>query len=155
MVRIVGKKELTMTKDGKKRVLFICVHNSARSQMAEAFLNDLGGDRFAVMSAGLEPGTLNPYVVRAMEEIGYDISGNSTDSVFEIWKSGQIFDFVIAVCSKEAEEKCPIFPGVSHRLHWPFGDPSSQKGSDEEIMAFTRNVRDQIKEAIETFIQEN
>lgn len=141
-----------MTKDGKKRVLVICVHNSARSQMAEAFINDLGGGSFFAESAGLEPGSLNPFVVEAMKEAGYDISGNSTDSVYDFWKEGRLYDYVIAVCSREAEEKCPIFPGVRHRLHWPFGDPSSSQGSDEEKMAFTRKIRDEIREKVKEFI---
>ncbi len=141
-----------MTEDGKKRVLVICVHNSARSQMAEAFLNDLGGDKFTAESAGLEPGRLNPFVVEAMQEAGYDISGNSTNSVFDFWKEGRIYDYVIAVCSREAEEKCPIFPGVTHRLHWPFGDPSSFQGSDKEKAEFTRKIRDEIREKVKEFI---
>src|SRR6056297_152402 len=138
----------------KKKVLFICIHNSARSQMAETFLNDLGGDRFEAESAGLEPGTLNPLVVQVMGEEGYDISGNSTNSVFDYYKQKRSYDIVVAVCSKEAEERCPIFPGAGERLHWPFDDPSSMQGSQEDRLQATRRVRDQIKAKIEEFIAE-
>ena len=98
------------------RVLFICVHNSGRSQMSEAFLNYYAVDRFDAQSAGLEPGELNPLVVESMVEIGIDISQNRTKSVFDIWKSGELFKYVIAVCDAEAAEKCPIFPGPTPRL---------------------------------------
>lgn len=139
----------------KKKVLFICIHNSARSQMAETFLNDLGGEKFEAESAGLEPGTLNPLVVQVMAEEGYDISGNSTNSVFDFHREKRTYDIVVAVCSKEAEERCPIFPGTGERLHWPFDDPSSMDGSQEERLEATRRIRDQIKAKIEEFIAEN
>jgi arsenate reductase len=135
------------------KVLFLCVHNSARSQMAEAFLKKLGGDRFEVESAGLEPGKLNPFVVRAMAEVGIDISRNATKSVFDLAKSGKSYDAVVTVCSKEAAERCPIFPGKHEKLHWPFDDPASFKGSDEEIIAGVRRVREQIKDACLQFIE--
>lgn len=131
-----------------KKVLFLCVHNSARSQMAEAFLKKYGGDRFQVESAGLEPGNLNPYVVRAMAELGIDISKNLTKSVFDLAKAGRSNDVVVTVCSKEAAERCPVFPGAAEKLHWPFDDPSSFSGSEEEIMEGVRRVRDQIEEAV-------
>jgi arsenate reductase (thioredoxin) len=133
-------------------VLFICVHNSARSQMAEAFLKKIGGDDFEVESAGIEPGLLNPYVVRALEEDGIDISGKKTQSVFELFKAGRKYRYVVAVCSREAEERCPIFPGPSERLHWPFDDPSTFTGGDEEIMARVRAVRDEIREKVREFV---
>mgnify|MGYP006304119899 FL=1 len=139
----------------KKKVLFICIHNSARSQMAETFLNDLGGEKFEAESAGLEPGTLNPLVVKVMAEAGYDISGNSTNSVFDFHRAKRPYDIVVAVCSKEAEERCPIFPGTGARLHWPFDDPSSMPGSEEERLQATRRIRDQIRARIEEFIAEN
>jgi arsenate reductase len=135
-------------------VLFICVHNSARSQMAETFLNDLGKGKFKAVSAGLEPGNLNPLVVKAMAELGYDISGNSTNSVFDYAQEGRSFDIVVAVCSKEAQERCPIFPGKGLRLHWPFDDPSSLDGGEEERLAETRRIRDQIRTTIQDFITE-
>jgi arsenate reductase (thioredoxin) len=134
------------------RVLFLCVHNSARSQMAEAFLNRHGQGRFAVESAGLEPGRLNPYVVRAMQEVGIDISGNTTKSVFDLHKAGRTYDLVVTVCSKEAAERCPVFPGKAVKLHWGFDDPSSFKGTDDEIMAGVRRVRDQIESAVREFL---
>jgi len=134
------------------KVLFLCVHNSARSQMAEAFLKKYAGDHFDVESAGLEPGKLNPYVVRAMAEAGIDISKNPVKDVFELFKAGRVFQVVVSVCSKEAAERCPIFPGLSKKLHWPFDDPSSFKGSDDQIMEQTRRVRDQIEVAIKDFV---
>ena len=134
------------------RVLFLCVHNSARSQMAEAFLRKHGGREFDAESAGLEPGKLNPYVVKAMDEIGIDISENPTKSVFDLAKAGKTYQIVVTVCSKEAAEKCPIFPGVSKRLHWPFDDPSTFKGTDEEILRKVRYVRDSIEEAVKGLI---
>ena len=133
----------------KQPVLFVCVHNSARSQMAEAWLNHLYGDRFAAESAGLEPGTLNPYVVRAMAEAGIDISEAKTKSVFDMYKNGKLFRFVVTVCDTEAAERCPTFPGAAQRLHWGFPDPSRVTGSDEEKMAQVRAVRDQIRAQIE------
>lgn len=137
------------------KVLFLCVHNSARSQMAEAFLKKHGGGRFEVESAGLEPGKLNPYVVRAMAEAGIDISGNPTKSVFDLFDAKKVFQVVVTVCSKEAAERCPIFPGLAERHHWPFDDPSSFKGTDEEIMARVRSVRDEIEDAVVTFVKEH
>jgi len=137
------------------KVLFLCVHNSARSQMAEAFLKKYAGDRFDVESAGLEPGKLNPFVVRAMAEVGIDISRNPTKDVFELFKAGRVFQMVVSVCSKEAAERCPIFPGLSKKLHWPFADPSSFQGNDEEILEQVRKVRDQIELAIKDFIVTN
>ena len=135
----------------KSRVLFVCVHNSARSQMAEAFLNTLYGDRFEAMSAGLEPGVLNPYVVRAMQEAGIDISGAATKSVFDLYKAGKIYSYVITVCDPEAAERCPIFPGVTKRLHWGFPDPSKAQGSDSDIMEEVRRIRDEIRTQIDSW----
>ncbi len=134
------------------KVLFLCVHNSARSQMAEAFLKKYASDSFEADSAGLEPGKLNPYVVRAMAEVGIDISQNQTKSAFELYKAGRAFQVVVTVCSKEAAERCPVYPGLVERHHWPFDDPSAMKGSDEEIMAGVRRVRDQIEAAVKEFI---
>jgi arsenate reductase (thioredoxin) len=133
------------------KVLFLCVHNSSRSQMGEAFLKAIAGDRFDVESAGLEAGKLNPYVVRAMAERGIDISGNATKSVFDFFNAGKVFQVVITVCSAEAAERCPVFPGLSKKLHWPFDDPAQAKGTDEEIMAKVRQVRDQIEAAVRDF----
>lgn len=138
----------------KKRVLFICIHNSARSQMAEAFLNQACGAVFEAHSAGLEPGTLNPIVVEAMREVGIDISGNPTKSVFDMFKSGKLFHYVITVCDETSAERCPIFPGITQRLHWSFPDPSSFQGTPAEKLARTRAVRDLIKAWIESWCAE-
>jgi arsenate reductase (thioredoxin) len=136
------------------KVLFLCVHNSGRSQMAEAFLKKYAGSRFEVESAGLEPGKLNPYVVRAMAEVGIDISRNATKGVWDLFQAGKVYQVVVAVCSKEAAERCPIFPGLSEKLHWPFDDPAALEGSDDQIMAGTRRIRDQIEAAIKDFVAE-
>ncbi|PKN01290.1 MAG: arsenate reductase ArsC [Elusimicrobia bacterium HGW-Elusimicrobia-1] len=136
---------------GKKKVLFICVHNSARSQMAETFLNALGGEIFEAKSAGLEPGKLNPVVVEAMMEIGLDISGNKAKKAADIAVSGESFDFVITVCDNGAAATCPFFPGGGERLHWGFDDPSSFTGTYDEKLAKTRVVRDQIKNKMADF----
>ena len=139
----------------KDRVLFICVHNSARSQMAAALLNKTCGEFFEAQSAGLEPGTLNPLVIEALQELGIDISQNKTQRAFDVWKSGQIFAFVITVCSEAEAEGCPLFPGVTTRLHWPFDDPSKFAGPREERLEKTRRVRDQIRAKIESFCEEH
>jgi arsenate reductase len=136
------------------QVLFVCVHNSARSQMAEAYLNILGEGKFHAESAGIEPGTLNPFVVKAMAEDGIDISGKATKSVFDFYKQGSIYNYVVTVCDPEAGERCPIFPGRVTRLHWGFADPSSFQGNDAEKLAFTRKVRDEIRTRIEEFVKE-
>jgi arsenate reductase (thioredoxin) len=138
----------------KKKVLFICIHNSARSQMAETFLNQICGSEFEAQSAGLEPGKLNPIVVEAMGELGIDISRNPTKAVFDFVKSGQSFAYVITVCDETSAERCPIFPGVTTRLHWGFPDPSSFPGTHEERLAGTRRVRDAIKAKIEAWCDE-
>lgn len=138
----------------KSKVLFVCVHNSARSQMAEAFLNEAGGAHFFAESAGLEPGTLNPIVVEVMKEAGIDISGNKTKSVKEFLKAGKTYDYVITVCDESNSERCPIFPGGGRKLHWSFPDPSQFTGSREEKLAKIRDVRDQIKKWIDEWVQE-
>lgn len=140
--------------DEKPKILFICVHNSARSQMAEAYLRHYAGDLFDVESAGLTPGTLNPYVVRVMGEDGFDISHKVPRSVFDLYRAGKTYSWVITVCSREAEEGCPIFPGPVRRLNWPFPDPSRLRGNDDEIMAGTREVRNMVKERIISFVND-
>jgi arsenate reductase len=135
-------------------VLCLCVHNSARSQMAEAYFNKFGPDLFHAESAGLEPGMLNPYVIRALQEEGMDISGKRTQDVFELYKAGRTYQYVITVCSKEAADRCPIFPGMSQKLHWPFPDPSTFRGDDETVMAQVREVRDAIREKVREFVSE-
>jgi arsenate reductase len=138
----------------KKKVLFVCIHNSARSQMAEAFLNGICGEQFEAHSAGLEPGKLNPVVVQAMREIGIDISRNQTKAVFDMYKSEKNFAYVITVCDETSAERCPIYPGVTTRLHWSFPDPSSFQGTHDEKLARTREIRDTIKAKIEDWCAE-
>lgn len=136
----------------KTRVLFLCVHNSARSQMAEAYLKKFAGDRYHAESAGLEPGRLNPLAIEVMKEEGIDISGNSTHGVFDFFNRGKTFDYVITVCDREAAARCPVFPGASRKINWSFDDPSAFTGTHEEKLALTRAVRDKIREAVRMFI---
>ena len=143
-----------MATQRKIRVLFVCVHNSARSQMAEAFLNQLAGDRFEAQSAGLEPGTLNPLAVAVMKEVGADISANRTKSVFDFFRSGSLFDYVVTVCDGANAERCPIFPGVTKRLHWSFADPAALAGEWERMVGATRLIRDEIRAAVASFIRD-
>ncbi len=138
----------------KRRVLFICVHNSGRSQMAEAFLKSLAGNRFEVESAGLEPTHVNPLVIEAMREAGMDLSKNRTESVFKLYQEGRLFDYVITVCDKTTEKQCPLFPGVTRRLNWPFDNPEEFEGSHEEKLTRVRHLRDEIKARIETWLRD-
>lgn len=137
-----------------KRVLFICVHNSARSQMAEAFVNSLAEGAFLAESAGFEPGEINPLVIEAMAEDGLDISGNRSKSVFDIFKSGRIFDYVVTVCDDAREGQCPVFPGVARRLHIPFTDPAALAGTHDDKLAEVRTIRDAIKDRVRELIAE-
>jgi arsenate reductase (thioredoxin) len=132
----------------KPKVLFVCIHNSARSQMAEALANHLCGDQLEAQSAGLEPGTLNPLAVEAMKRMGVDISGAQTKSVFEKFKRSEHFAYVITVCDETSGERCPIFPGAAKRIHWGFRDPSSFTGTWEEKVQGTLEVRDMIADQI-------
>ena len=132
----------------RQKVLFVCIHNSARSQMAEAWVNALYGDRFEASSAGLEPGVLNPLAVAVMAEAGIDIAHKPTKSVFEVYNAGQLFAYVVTVCDREAAERCPIFPGVTQRLHWSFADPAQAAGSSEVKLAQVRVIRDQIRHQV-------
>jgi len=138
----------------KQKVLFICVHNSARSQMAEVFLDEICGDQFEAHSAGLEPGKLNPLAVEATREIGIDISQKQTQSVFDVFKSGELFSYVITVCDETNAERCPIFPGVAKRLHWSFPDPAAPIGTHEKRLAGTRKILDEIRARIEMWCDE-
>jgi arsenate reductase (thioredoxin) len=138
----------------KKKVLFICVHNSARSQMAAALLNGVCGEFFEAHSARLEPGTLNPLAVEALQEIGIDISGNETQSVFDVFKTGQLFAYAITVCSESESKGCPIFAGVTKRLHWPFVDPSRFTGTHAQRIAKTRELLEEIHTKIDNFCEE-
>jgi len=130
----------------KPRVLFICMGNSARSQMAEAILKNIGGSKFDVYSAGLEPSTVNPFTIKVLSEIGIDWSKAQAKGLTEFL--GKLhFGYVITVCSR-AEERCPIFPGVGQRLHWPFDDPAAVEGSEEEKLNAFRTIRDEIQEKV-------
>lgn len=137
----------------KEKVLFVCIHNSARSQMAEAFLKKYGSDRFEAESAGLEPGELNPIVVEAMDEAGIDISKNKTKSVFDMFKEGKLFQYVITVCDESQSEKCPIFPSTVERVHWSFPDPSVFQGTHDEKLKKTKEVRDQTESRIKAWLK--
>lgn len=136
----------------KKSILVVCVHNSARSQMAEEYFKKFAGDFFTAESAGLSPGNLNPYVIRVLKEEGIDISNKETQNAFELYEQGKSYTYVITVCSQEAHEQCPVYPNTLHRYHWPFDDPSSFKGSDLEIIEKTRVVRNQIKAKVKEFV---
>lgn len=144
-----------MKNSKKHRVLFVCIHNSARSQMAEAFLKKYGEGDFEAESAGIEPGKLNPDVVAVMAEKGFDLHGKPTQSVFSLVSEGRQYDAVITVCDREAAERCPVFPGIVRRIAWSFKDPSSFKGERDEILAHTRVVRDDIEKSIIAFVKES
>ena len=135
------------------KVLFVCVHNSARSQMAEAFLNRLGQGDFLAESAGLEPLPLNPLVVKAMAEIGYDIANKTSHSVFTYFQEGRQYDIVVKVCDQANGQRCPIFPSAKVDLTWSFPDPADFQGTAEEQITKIRELRDQIKTRIEEFIR--
>ena len=132
----------------KQRVLFLCTHNSARSQMAEGFLRHLAGDHFEVHSAGTEPSKVRPLAIRAMAEIGVDISGHASKPLERYL--GEPWNYVITVCD-DANESCPVFPGVANRNHWSFTDPSKATGTEEERLAVFRRVRDQIVQRVRLF----
>lgn len=136
----------------KQSVLFVCVHNSARSQIAEEILRKIAGDRFDVESAGLEAGTLNPYAVAALREVGIDISGKKTQTAFDLFKSGRYYSYVITVCDEASAERCPLFPRCVERIHWSFPDPSKFTGTDKEIMDQVREVRDSISDKVAAWV---
>lgn len=136
----------------KTRVLFLCTGNSARSQMAEALLRKYAGEHFEVHSAGLEPKGVNPYTIRVLDEIGVDTSQHTSKTLMTY--IGKVhFGYLITVCSN-AEDNCPIFPGMGMRLHWPFEDPAAFTGSDQEILEKFRQVRDQIDAKIRAWLGE-
>jgi arsenate reductase len=136
-----------------QRVLFLCTGNSARSQMAEAFLRKLGGGYFEVYSAGLRPSGMNPLTVQVMEEIGYDLSGQYSKGV-EVYGGRLLIQQLITVCD-DAEKNCPTtWPGVTQRLHWSFEDPAAFSGSLSERLDKFRQVRDQIEHRIRSWLEE-
>jgi len=138
----------------KTKVLFVCIHNSARSQMAEAWLNHICPETYAASSAGLEPGTLNPLVVKAMAEEGIDISRKVTQAAWDLFTRGETYGYVITVCDETNAERCPIFPGNSIRVHWSFPDPSVLTGTPDEKLAEVRKIRDVIRGKIEAWCAE-
>ena len=137
----------------KQRVLFLCTGNSCRSQMAEAFLRTYAGQYFEVYSAGLEPKPINPYTLEVMDEIGFDISGQTSKNV-NVYLGKVHFHFLITVCD-DADKNCPAtWPGINARFHWSFEDPARVEGSPEEKLAKFREVRDQIQAKIRTWLVE-
>jgi arsenate reductase (thioredoxin) len=130
----------------RSRVLFLCTHNSARSQMAEGLLRHLAGDRFEAMSAGTEATRVRPLAIMAMEEMGIDISGQESKTLNRYLE--EPIDYVITVCD-DANEACPFFPGARSRLHWSFEDPSKVEGSEEQRLEVFRRVRDGIKDRVQ------
>jgi arsenate reductase (thioredoxin) len=138
----------------KKRVLFICVHNSARSQMAEAWMKYFAEDLYEVESAGFKPSTINPLVVQVMMEKGIDLSQKTTQSVHGLFRSGSIFHYVITVCKRAQEEECPLYPGVMIRQSWEMDNPEDFIGTPDEILSQVRALRDQIKLRVLQFLAE-
>jgi arsenate reductase len=135
------------------KILFICVHNSARSQMAEAFANKEGKNTVVAESAGLEPRPVLPSVIETMKEVDIDLSENSSDLVFEFYKQGRLYDYVITVCKESEERECPIFPGLVRRLSWPFDDPEKLEGTSEEKKQALRLLRDKINKKVTDFVK--
>jgi arsenate reductase len=156
----IVKKELTWLVEDrftvrcamiKSRVIIICTRNSARSQMVEAFLRQYAGDRFKVTSAGLDPQPIHRYTIAVMREIGYNLRDHYSKSAGD-WL-GYYFRYIITVCA-EAEQGCPIFPGISTRLYWPFEDPAAFEGTEEERLHKFREVRDQIDARVQAWLRE-
>jgi arsenate reductase len=138
----------------KKKVLFYLRPQQRPKPMAEALLNDICGDEFEAHSAGLEPGQLSPLAIQVMREVGIDISNKTTQAVFDLFKSGELFAYVITVCDETSAERCPIFPGVATRLHWSFHDPSALTGSYQQRLEGTRKIRDEIQARVEKWCVE-
>lgn len=137
----------------KIKMLFVCVHNSFRSQLAQAIANKNHAEVISAQSAGLDASRgINPLAIKIGHELGYDLSGHHITDVFDLYKEGHTFDVVVAVCSHEAYERCPIFPGVHDRLHWPLVDPSALDVSEEEKEEATRNLIQQLEEKIHHFV---
>jgi len=132
-----------------RKVLFVCVHNSGRSQMAEAWLNHLCNERFLAESAGITPArAVNPQAVKVMQESDIDISGKIPRSVFDVYKSGEMFSYIVTVCDQASAEQCPVFLGLIKQLHWSFPDPSKITGTEDEILEGVRRIRDSIRDKI-------
>lgn len=140
-------------KPKKQKVLFVCVHNATRSQMAQAWLTHLAGDRFEADSAGLEPGRLNPLAVEVMREVGLDISGHRTKSVAGLIEAGRRYDYVVTVCDEASAPRCPVVPRAGARLHWSFPDPAAFTGTPEQRLAQTRKVREAIRARVAAWVR--
>ena len=140
---------------GKKKVLFVCVHNTGRSQMAQAWMNHICPDLFEAQSAGITPARrINPLVVKVMQEVGIDLSGSRPRSVFDVYKSKEVFSYIITVCDQASAEKCPVFLGLIRQLHWSFPDPAALGGTDEEVLAGIRKIRDDIRDRITSWCRD-
>lgn len=136
------------------RILAVCIHNSARSQMTEELIRKYGDSSLHVESAGIEPGKINPFVAELLLEEGIDIRNKKTQSVQSLIEQEKSFDYVIAVCGPEAAERCPIFPSEIKRLHWPFPDPSAAEGTDQQKMETIRGIKNTIKNQVMEFLKE-
>lgn len=136
----------------QQQILFLCVHNTCRSQMAESFLKKMAGDRFEVFSAGLETGEVDPLAIKVMKELGYDMEGQYSKLVDEFLQKTHL-NYLVTTCQK-AEEHCPtVWPGLlNERIYWPFDDPADAEGSEEERLVVYRRVRDEIKEKLDEFV---
>ncbi|MFA6764682.1 MAG: arsenate reductase ArsC [Sphaerochaetaceae bacterium] len=139
----------------KTKIMFICIHNSARSQMCEAFVRHYAGDRFEVHSSGIEAGKLNPLVVQAMIEIGISMKDQYAKPVQEYIDRSEHFDYVITVCDESNAERCPLFPGKHERIHWGFADPSAIPGTDEEKLIGIRVIREEIHQKVQQWLLEH
>ncbi|WP_319764128.1 arsenate reductase ArsC [Maridesulfovibrio sp.] len=135
-----------------EKILFMCANNSARSQIAEAYLKQFGKGEFQVESAGFKPTVINPLVVKVMREEGVDLSNKVTQSSFDLFKKGRTFTYIITVCDESMDDMCPVFPGMSRRLHIPFDDPAKLEGTEKEKIEKTRAIRDKIKATVKEII---
>ena len=135
------------------RVLFLCTHNSSRSQMAEGLLRARGGAAFEVFSAGTEPRTVHPLAIKAMQELGIDLSGHTAKGI-DVFAAQPAMDLVITVCD-EAQEACPFFPNARKQVHWGFPDPSRVTGMEEERLAAFRHIRDLIAAKVSRFLEQS
>ena len=144
-----------MNQDNRVRIMFVCIHNSARSQMCESFVRHYAGDRFDVHSSGIESGRLNPLVVQAMAEIGISMEGQFAKPAKDYIDRNETFDYVVTVCDESSAERCPMFPGKHTRLHWGFPDPSAIQGTDEEKLAGIRPIRDAIEKRVKQWLSDN
>ncbi len=140
---------------GKKRIMFVCIHNSARSQMCEAFVKQYAPERFEEHTSGIEKGKLNPLVVNSMMEINISMEGQYAKSAKEYIDRNEEFDYIVTVCDESSAERCPTFPGKHVRLHWGFSDPSALMGSDEEKLQGIRPIRDAIQKRVKDWLAAN